>query len=53
MSKKWVKSRLTPSLKELLTFFMFQKKKSTLEGDFGEKGFLKNLRTKNILHSET
>ena len=28
--------------------FCFSEKKSILEGDFGENGFLKNLRTKNV-----
>ena len=48
MSKNGVKSRLTLLFKELWVFFVFQKKKSILEGDFGENGFLENLRTKNV-----
>ena len=39
--QKWVKSRLTLSFKELLAIFVFQRKKSTLEGDFGEMIFRK------------
>ena len=52
MSKNDVKNRLALLFKKLWASFVLQKKKSILECDFGENGFLKKFRHKKRFYTQ-